>query len=505
MKKTAAILLALLCAMGSFVACGDKEEESETPTPSGNDTQTQETQPEETAKPSPNWDAVDKTSLGGITFDILGTEYTGSNTYSVLDFEDYTSDILDKAVFDRNRLIEQTLDCTLNYMVGEGGDANKSSTIQAVDAGDGSIDLLYNTITPTGQLLTNGYLMPFDMVDTIDITQPWWDQSLIRDLTILDHLYFGMMDFGLTHYDNLNCLFYNGKILSDYNLEDPYDLHKNNQWTMAKMLELVQGAADDLNGDGLMDLEVDQYGLVGTQAERMPMIHSSGLRIISWDADQETFILNMGDELYLNVLEGIVDFYGSNAANYAYKKENKTSREIFAAGRALFYGSQISEFKTLRSVEDNYGLIGYPAYDLTLPNRANITFTPNCLALPISIGDDNSDGMGDYSELGLFLQATGAYTHDFVVDIYIEKSVIGKGLRDEKSVEIYREMMQNRSTCIVAAFQDYGFNTVYNLQTDVDTNFASGINGFQKKFDAYAKRLVTTVAEQVAKIEEAMQ
>jgi len=440
-------------------------------------------------------------------FNLLGQEYTGTNSYIALDFENYTSDILDTAVFDRNRLIEQTLECNINYTVNSDSNEIKEAVRQAVSSGDGTIDLVYNNITSTGHLMTDGKLMPFDVIDTIDVTQPWWDQSLLKDITILDHVFFGLMDFGLAHYDNMNCIFYNGKILADYpDMADPYDLYKNNQWTMDILLEMVQGAAEDVNGDGIMDVEIDRYGMVANPYERMPMIHSSGLRTISWDPDQNTFVLNMGDELYLNVLERIVALSGKEVAKDYAKVggESAEKREMFSTGRALFYGTNISEFKNLRSVEDDYGLVPYPAYDLTLPNRTCYTHAPQALSIPLNIGDKNEDGKGDYSELGRFLQAIGAYTHDNVVDIYIEKSVKGQGLRDEKSVEVYEEMIANRSTCIVSIFQDYGFNTVYNLQTDVDENFVSGINGFQKKFDGYAKRLVATVIDQVAKVEEAL-
>jgi len=502
MKKTLALLLALLCTAGSLAACGEGEKESDNPGVNpGTSGNQEETQPEETEKPTPNWDAVDKTSLGGTEINTINRVFDPAGEYIALDFAEYTSDVLDKAIFERNRLLESTLDC--KFIVTELENGEIVDTVkQSIEGGDGSVDLAYTDMYNIGVMLTNGLLMPFNFVETVDMTQPWWDQTLMDDARVSGMDYFGYIDFSFAHYDSMQVIYYNGKILEKYpEMEDPYDLYKNKQWTMEKMMEMAEEAAEDVNGDGTMDIETDQFGIGGSTCERMPMVLASGLHPMEWSDEEQVHKLMMNDERYINVLEMIVKMRGKNVPFNSTK--SKSSIAAFQQGRILFLTTDLSTFKTLRSLEDDYGLIPHPTYDYTVDEHYNFVPGPEGFCFPINIGDDNGDGKDDYSEIGTFLQAAGAYTYDVVLDAYIEKSVIGKGLRDQKSVEIFYDMIQNRSTCVSFAYQTYGMAELTNLATDRDEGFASAINGFQAKFDAYAKRLAGVVLEQKATIEAA--
>ena len=66
--------------------------------------------------------------------------------------------------------------------------------------------------------------------------------------------------------------------------------------------------------------------------------------------------------------------------------------------------------------------------------------------------DVNGDGRQDYDEIGAFLEAMGAYTYDNTLDVYLENTVIGKGMRDERSADMVRLMMKNRSFDLGEAF-----------------------------------------------------
>jgi len=492
MKKILAMILALLMAAGSFAACGEKEPETKAPvdvnTPGESNTETEK----ETQKPTPNWDAVDKTSLNGMTVNICGREE------DKLDFDGYTSDILEDAIFDRNRLIENILECEILVNKVAETDDTTEFIKNAVNAGDGSVDLGSSN---SGALMTDGWLVPFNYIEDLDMTQPWWDTSLMEDMTIHGMAYFGLLDFMFKHYDDMYVLFYNKNMLAKYQLEDPYDLYKNQQWTIDRFIEMVEAATQDTNGDGMMT-DDDDFGLnkgagIGP-GEGMPMLHASGHHMIDWDQEAGTFVFNMIDERYVAVLEKITPLYSQYGLPHGEK-------ESFGNGTLLFLGERLSYFEDLRETEDNYGLIMYPRYDYV--GETYVTSVGNSFTLPRDIGDDNEDGVDDYAEIGQFLQASGAYTYDVLIDIYKEKNVVGKGLRDERSAEMFYEMINMRSTEFCAWFlQGYGFNTTINTQTDIlegkSTNsYASAAQIHMKKFNAMAKRLADLILEQVDKLE----
>jgi len=494
MKRIIALLLVLLMTAPAIVACG-KDEKETTPQGTGNPVDTNPEETEETEKPTPNWDSVDKTSLNGMTINIHSMESVK------IDVEDYTSDILDTAIFDRNRLLEQTLDCEIDTVVYESD--LKDSVITAISGGDGSMDLVVAWHEDAGHLMTNGHLLPFNYIEGLDLTQPWWDQTGMRDTSIHGYNFFGWLDFNFGHYDTMRVLAYNSEIINDYQLEDPYDLYKNNAWTIDKFIELVEEASDDTNGDGIMDKAVDTYGYSGDFAEGMEMLHASGYHMIDWNEEESTFVFHMPEEGYIAVLEKIARIGSSvNRANYWVKESsNEEDGNTFMQGRALFYGGKLAKLQDFRENEDNYGLMMFPRYDYTNAESTTLAWGGQPLLLPKDIGDDNKDGEDDFKELGIFLQAAGAYTHDVIIDVYMEKHVIGKGLRNENSKEIFEIMVKNRSVEFGVYFQPYGFSTTINTQTDAlwgpGDGFASAAQNHMTKFTAMAARLVTTVEDQL--------
>jgi len=300
------------------------------------------------------------------------------------------------------------------------------------------------------------------------------------------------------HISSMQVLFYNKSVLEKYQLEDPYDLYRGDAWTIDKFKEMVEAATDDTNGDGLMTGD-DTFGLnlYGSVCEAMPMLHASGTRMIQWNQETGTFDLNMTDERYIAILEAITPFYNPLGIPTP-KAEMEVS---IPNGNLLFRGDNLGGFNGLRDAVDNYGLIMYPRYDYATETRV-LTWGGAPLLLPKDIGDDNTDGVDDYDELGIFLEAIGAYTHDVLIDVYKEKNVVGKGLRDPNSAEIFYEMLTMRSIEFAVYFQTYGFNQTINTQTDIlfdsGTGYASAAQTHLKKFVKMAERLANTVADQMA-------
>jgi len=353
--------------------------------------------------------------------------------------------------------------------------------------------------------MANGRLLPFNYIEDLDMTQPWWDQMGMSNTHIHGYNFFAWIDLKFSHYDKMEVLFYNAALIEKSQLEDPYDLYKNDQWTIDKLIGLVQDATEDVDGDGVMDEDVDIFGFGGNQTEGMPMLHASGYHMINWSEEEGTFTYHMPEEGYINVLEKIAQLYSSNnrKAYWANEKdlEPEEKGRTFIQGRQLFYAGSLEKSQKFRENEDDYGLIMYPRYDYSNEVSTTIAWGGAPLVLPKDIGDDNKDGTDDYAELGIFLQAMGAYTHDVLVDVYKEKHVIGKGLRNENSKEIFEIMVDNRSVEFGVYFQPYGFSATINAQTDVlfadGTGFASAAQQHMKKFTAMAARLATTVEDQL--------
>lgn len=490
MKKRISFTLALLLLLSSFAGCGEtpnRETDATADTVAVNPNMASDV---ETDSPTPHWDAVNKISLGGITINAECVEYD-PNFYNVLDWEETTGDNLNDAVFNRNRFIEEQLDCL--FVNHYGSAANTLG--QAVISGDGSVDIAYDLLSYGGSMLQKGYLKAFNSLSTIDMTQPYWDQGSIEDLSVLDQYYFGYLDFGFDHYDSMAVLFYNGAIIEDNQMEDPYELYKNEQWTIAKFWEMIEQVSKDTNGDGQMRLDTDTYGLMGREYLFQPMMFTSGVSIVSWDKENETFSYNVNTERFLQVVEAIGSIYQTSNSSYVDYSNYDAGRVAFSDGRALFHSRLLGDFKNLRSVEDDYGLICFPRYDYSTDKSSNYVQNPTTLFLPLDVGDDNKDGKDDYDEIGIFLEAMGAYTFDVTINEYLERAVIGKGMRDQNSVDMVRSMVQNRSFDLGYAF---GLTNIHNtLASCIQANskYASAAKKMEKSFQNSAKKIIDEIKD----------
>jgi len=421
-----AFLLLLLSAAG----CSEATQEPEETAPVITADELTETE-EETESLTPFWDATEKVDLQGITINASCEEYD-SNFYNVLDWDELTGERLNDAVYDRNRFVEEALNCQFTSDYGSAVNKLEQSCI----SGSGDIDMTYALMSNGGGLLQKGYLKAFNSVETIDMTQPFWDQGAIRSLSILGQTFCGMIDFGFDHYDSMAVLFYNGELVEEYHLEDPYELFKNSEWTIDKMTEQIVTVSTDKNGDGKFSLDRDIYGLSGREYNFQPILFASGVRLVGWDEENETFTFNFMTERLLQVAEGIATIYEEAAnADYVHYSDYDLGRTAFSDGRSLFYSRLLGDFKQLREIEDDYGVICFPRYDYTNEDTSYFVQNPTTLFLPIVVGDDNRDGDSDFNEIGIFLQAVGAYTFDVTLDEYIENAVIGKGEDGRRAFE----------------------------------------------------------------------
>ncbi|MBQ5354251.1 MAG: hypothetical protein IIU08_00090, partial [Clostridia bacterium] len=172
---------------------------------------------------------------------------------------------------------------------------------------------------------------------------------------------------------------------------------------------------------------------------------------MTWNEQDGEFILHMMDDRFVRVSEAISAIYGEQNKATDFSDYDK-GRIAFSDGRSLFYSRLLGDFRQLREVEDDYGVVCFPRYSEEIGDSSYFVKNPTTLYLPTVVCDANGDGKQDYDEIGIFLEAEGAYTYDHTLDVYLETTVIGKGMRDEKSADMVRLMMKNRSFDLCEAF-----------------------------------------------------
>ena len=491
--RALALFLALVLMTGIFAACGEsKNADSDTPKEEGAAVTPSAEGGEETEEETTYWEAVAKPDLGGIEMN-AGTDYFDSNFYNVLDWEETSGDGLKDAMYTRNRGVEDALNC--KFVVTYGNPSGQLE--QSVYSGMGDVDFVYSLISGGGNLVQKGYLTPFNELDNIDMTQPYWDQGAQRYLKILGQMYFGFVDFGFDHYDSLAVLFYNGALLNNYHIEDPQELVLEGKWTIDKFSEQLDAVLTDVNGDGKYTMKDDVLGLTGREYWFQPFQYGSGVQLVTWDNAEEKFMLHMMDDNFLAVSEAIGKIYNKNNPAVDYS-DYDAGRIAFSDGRSLYYSRLLGDFRQLREVEDDYGVVCFPRYAEENEDCAYFVKNPTTLFLPLVVGDDNGDGVQDFAEIGSFLEAMGAYTLSDTLNVYLETTVIGKGMRDQKSAEMVRLMMKNRCFDLCEAFSLHSVLDAYLGAVINEGTYASSAKKVEKLFSKLTEKITTEIEEHIA-------
>ncbi|MBE6655128.1 MAG: hypothetical protein E7608_06705 [Ruminococcaceae bacterium] len=371
MKKIISLLLALalLCGAVALASCGD--EGSDVTTEGTQETLDTGSQTEGTTNstelpdPFEDSDIGEKKLVGFEHVDFGGKIFTFEailnradwNCYEVAVVDEDASDSLSMAIMRRNDTICELYNCGIEQVTNADGIlANDFATEQChIDIGTGMASL--------GNLGTGQWYNYHTL--GIDLTNPWWDQGFVNDVTVDGRLYAILGDFSLTSFDATWVLFFNKEVL-DQNEKlrgtDFYSLVKNNEWTIDKFTELVQKAKQD-DGDQIMTTgTADIYGYISsTFGIRGLYFGAGGTYVTKTDdaAGNTTFKHGFNDNASL-VAQAVIDIYADDASTIA---GYTTVGSQFTNGLALFAPETLDKARNWSEAGlKNFGVLPHPVY-----------------------------------------------------------------------------------------------------------------------------------------------
>ena len=146
MRITALVLAMLVCLSG--IACGDSQ-----PTDKDTDTVTQDTTPEETTS---KWlDSLLDKDMEGAEFNVL----TAAEQWQYFYNAEETGDIVNDAVYTRNRTVEERFNCKINYRIYNGYMGGMSDVKSAIT---GSVMVVRKLCSVYGVRLTGEMIFSAD-------------------------------------------------------------------------------------------------------------------------------------------------------------------------------------------------------------------------------------------------------------------------------------------------------------------------------------------------------
>ena len=292
--------------------------------------------------------------LGGYTFTVLDGDKAHFDPESGTALNDKTLALVKE--------VEEAYNCNIEVKVVDPSAMFKQ--IQpSIMAGDKTADLIVSTTWTFGQLIGADLLADLSTFDELDLSNPWWNQNVIPKCTMNGKVYAASGSF-LTHIEKIWVMFFNKKIWSELNYEDPYKIVKSGKWTWDKWNEFAKGALRDLDGNGVVDSEKDRWGLVAEVGDF-----------------SKAMFMSMGGEYYKADASGKLALACNNEASYKiFNKMTKIIRDdkvmfkqsdnaalTFTADKSLFFSYLLMpdqhSLHPLRDMQSDFGVLPMPKMD----------------------------------------------------------------------------------------------------------------------------------------------
>ncbi|MCL1794375.1 MAG: hypothetical protein FWG34_10945 [Oscillospiraceae bacterium] len=435
MKKFLIVLIGVFAVL-IFVSCQNKSEQQ---SDSNNMDAKNEVADENNSEAEPEIVEVlpEGADYGGHVFNMRSydeNEYTWN--YVNLDVEAQNGDVLDDAMYIRNRKIEEKLNIEIKFTAIPNAGNLPAEITKLTQSGIHEYDAVFMRYLDIPSIISNRIALELQKLNYVDFSKPWWNESSVRDLSISNKVYTADSDIGYASKDDIWVAFFNKKLISDLELENPYNIVKNGDWTMDKMKEMSRAASQDLNGDGVIGKD-DRYGILTNEENIVGLLNSCGLKLAVKDSD-DLPVIEITDARFQDVFMKIKEFMTEGDDIHSAYDHDAFQRPIFLDNRGLFMTEILKYIRDFRVMDADFGVVPLPKYtkaDTTY--YSYIALSSPLLIVPAALPEDA------YEKTGVILEALAAEGYRTMRPAYIEKSIQGKFARDEESIESLEMIIEN--------------------------------------------------------------
>ncbi len=310
--------------------------------------------------------------------------------------------------------------------------------------------------------------------------------------------YFATGDISVMDNDATWILMFNKDIVTSKQLESPYDLVANNQWTFDKMHEMMLVVSEDKNGNGTVDWESDAFGMTTHNSTREAFFYGSGATVVAKNeldipefdstADYKNYVSSVLDKSITMWKDTNVVFSADRVGTNLSSIE---TQEIFQSGRALFLAEVMQLVARLRDSDVNFGVVPFPKYSSEQENYGHFVHSTSAmLAIPVTCKDSE--------RVSALVEAMAAKSMYTLTPAYYDISLEGKGLRDQESAAMIDIILDSRTF-------DLGSSHMFNwgnMGSLFSEQLGSGQNNYASAYESRARRARTALQKTIEAFEK---
>jgi len=490
MKKLFILLLAALLCAGT-VGCGAAAETETTETVAGTVETAVETEPDPFA--DFNYEGKDfrlNTSINDAGPTIL------SSNFLIQGPDELIGEAANDAALERNMRVEELLNVNLvfeqhNLNFNEQPDYFNTYIM----AGDNRFDVMIGDLYVAANLSMQKYFYNVRDLEYLDLNQKYWYTSFMEDVAFNKNDIFALSgDYLLDSFRCSHILVFNKDKYNDLygDAEALYTTVLEGDWTLDKLIPMVEEAYQDLNGNGTVDLaDMLGFGFVSDWGPLIPFYISCDPGYIARDeAGYPVFTMNNERTIKLTeMMYRLVSADGSGIKLFNYDQDLALNH--FNSGLQLFLGYQrLGSLETnyLRSSEYEIGILPYPKLDELQEQYVTSSHdTAEVGLIPITLPESELPFVGAVLEV---LTRESAKT---VMSVYYEEALKFKYTRDSQSAQMLDLIHDNIRNSFSLAWGNSLGNYLGSLMKDStfhENSFASNYSKQEKRLQQILETMI---------------
>ena len=398
-------------------------------------------------------------------------------------YEFYTDaedgDILNDALFARNRTIEERFNTVITPVITMDGSGNAqvNEIKTTLLAGDEAYELTASYVFTSGALVTEGLFQNWLDMPYTQLNKPWWINGVNENFRIGDAIFMAVGDTCVSTLKLTYAMFYNRTLGANYDIsfDDIAKMVDNGTWTIDNFISMIHELYTDVNGDSKRD-ENDIYGFTAEKATNLDIYSFAfDIPMISKNADgMPEIVFNTAKTV--DAVEKVNRLYWDGTGSFI-PEDAGLPITVFKNGNALFCTTWLGQaLSTYRDMDDQYSILPYPKYDEAQERyMTGAMDNYSVLGIPYNVKDTEF--------VSLITEALNIESYKTLFPTYYVEALQNKYARDESSIAMLDIIMQGRNFDLATLFssQVNGLPWVFrNTVAKKSTDFASAYAKMEK-------------------------
>lgn len=374
-------------------------------------------------------------------------DYYGGN---YLDADSDSGKTIEKSVYKRNKAVEEKLNVNIVERIED--NVEPADFLQTVELSeDYTFDAIYAWGYKLSACAVEGYLGDISALPGVDIAKDYWNPTAVESLMINDKLYMAANDISMNRLNCASVVFFNKQLFEDFDVSAGmggktfYDLVRDGDWTIDKLLQAVQHVNLDMDGDGSVTNN-DIYGIIDPSGSGESFGLGCGINItqrnddgsytVSYYNDKSYAIASKINDVFSNdkYVKSYEDFMMNADIPEGFSDIFEYCRSFFSTGHSLFTTGSIMIAEEFRDMEDGYGILPMPKADARQENYISPVESNGAMfAIPANYRIDVDSACPERT--GKVLEAMSKLSADIVFPVYYD-TIVKHGPNSNEDMEM---------------------------------------------------------------------